>query len=493
MDEKRRKMILAGFLLSVFLFFFFFYTASHPILPSDMDDWAYMYPRRLAVPIWKTWNPIRVFAEVAMPAVSVFSSIVFMPVTGNIFSAMMIGYALCMATAMTALLYGLCCVLQRKQYSILQILFWAGIFLLSHFWIFRTQYQGNDYMLHTVDACTYFFYVIPNLLNVTAVLWLEADPDLGSLHPSGSYLKKSLFLLLAYFCIFSNLWAGMILAAYTGSIMTFYAASAIREKESFQTWFSENSLYLLLLVVWLVSQVFELNGMRANEILGEQDYVGSIMETLNMVPGILKAMNRRYVFTIGVLFVGGFVALLRAKDRATLRTVSIWGLASIFGFLYLVLSCSKVAPAYIRRPDVFYGLFFFCSFIVILAGGAMIRKIPFIKLLLPIALVIILSDCSSPGRTWMECNGHRMSPRIVNNINNDIVKQLKEAEQNGLDSTEIFVPDFEVEENGLYHIKATEIVGETMWKLGVLERNIIVDRIVPSKDKNILLHTGPDR
>lgn len=212
-----------------------------------------------------------------------------------------------------------------------------------------------------------------------------------------------------------------------------------------------------------------------------------------MIPWLLKAMNRRYAFTIGVLFAGGFIALLRAKDRATMRTVSIWGLASVFGALYLVLSCSKVAPNYIRRPDVFYGLFFFCSFIVILAGGAMIRKIPFIKLLLPIALVIILSDCSSPGRTWMECNGHRMSPRIVNNINNDIVKQLKEAEQNGLDSTEIFVPDFEVEENGLYHIKATEIVGETMWKLGVLERNIIVDRIVPSKDKNILLHTGPDR
>ena len=493
MYEKRRKMILLGFLLSVFLFFLLFYTASHPILPSDMDDWAYMYPRRLAVPIWKTWNPIRVFAEVAMPAVSVFSSIVFMPVTGNIFSAMMIGYALCMAAGMTALLYGLCIVLRRKQYTFLQTLFWACFFLLSHFWIFRTQYQGNDYMLRTGDACTYFFYVIPNLLNATAVLWLEADPDLGSLHPLGSYLKKSLFLLLAYFCIFSNIWAGMILAAYIGSILIFHVASAIRGKKSFQTWFSENSLYLLLLTVWLVSQVFELNGMRAHEILEEQNYADNVIKTLNMIPGLLKAMNRRYAFTIGVLFAGGFIALLRAKDRATMRTVSIWGLASVFGALYLVLSCSKVAPNYIRRPDVFYGLFFFCSVIVILAGGAMIRKISFVKLFLPIVLMIILSDCSSPGRTWMECNGHGMSTRIVNNINNDIVKQLKEAEQNGLDSTVIFVPDFEVEDNGLYHIKATEIVGETMWKLGVLERNIIVDRIVPSKDKNILLHTGPDR
>ena len=208
---------------------------------------------------------------------------------------------------------------------------------------------------------------------------------------------------------------------------------------------------------------------------------------LNLVPGILKAMNRRYAYTIGVLFIGGFAVLLRAKDRTVLGTIYKWGRAGIFAFLYLVLSCSKVGADYFRRPDVFYGLFFFGSVIVILAGSEMIRKIPFAKLLLPIALVIILSDCSSPGRTWKECNGLQMHPRIINNINNDIVKQLKEAEQSGMDSTKIFVPDLNAPDNGYYHVLATEIVGETMWKLGVLEKNIVVERIVPSKDKNYLI------
>lgn len=63
-----------------------------------------------------------------------------------------------------------------------------------------------------------------------------------------------------------------------------------------------------------------------------------------------------------------------------------------------------------------------------------------------------------------------ISPRIINNINNDIVSQLRQAEQEGKNSTTIFIPYLEGEDNGLYNVRATEIVGETMWKLGVLER-----------------------
>ena len=42
-------------------------------------------------------------------------------------------------------------------------------------------------------------------------------------------------------------------------------------------------------------------------------------------------------------------------------------------------------------------------------------------------------------------------------------------------------------------MRATEIVGETMWKLGVLERNIVVEYLIPTEEKNILLETSPIR
>ena len=492
MAEKRKKVVLTIFLLLVFLFFFLFYTVCYPILPSDMDDWAYIYPRRMAVPIWKVWNPIRVFAEVGMPAASMISSILFRPLTGNIFTAMMIGYALCMATAMTMLLFLLYKLLQKNKYSVNQIILWSLFFLLSHFWIFRIEYQMNDYMLRTSDACTYFFYVIPNLMNATAVLWLEADPTLRDLRPSnGSYLKKSVFLLFAYFCIFSNIWAGMILAAYLGSVMIFHTVAAIRYKKRLQVWLYENSMLLLLTVIWLVSQFFELNGMRAVDIVEDKPF--EIGRTLAYIPLVIKGMNHRYVFTIGILFVVGATVLLRSGDKEKMPAIYRWGLASILAFLYLILSCAKVGADYIRRPDVFYGLFFLCSILIILTGAVGINRFPVVKVILPLILVIILSDCNSPGKTWRYSNYMGISPRIINNINNDIVNQLKEAELEGKDSTTIYVPDFEVADNGLYSVRATEIIGETMWKLGVLEKNIVVDYIVPSKDKNILLETSPER
>jgi len=490
MLEKRKNTVLTFFLIAVFLFFLLFYTRCYPILPSDMDDWAYIYPRRMAVPIWKVWNPIRVFAEVGMPAVSMMSSVVFMPFTGNVFDAMMIGYALCMAAAMTGLLYFLYKLLQRKKYTMNQIVFWSLFFLLSHFWIFRIDYQMNDYMLRTSDACTYFFYVIPNLMNATAVLWLEADPTLRDLRPSnGSYLKKSVFFLLAYFCIFSNIWAGMILAAYLGSVMFFHTVAAIRNKKRLQVWLAENGMLLLLIVIWLVSQLFEMNGMRAEDIVEDKPF--EIGRTLAYIPLVIKGMNHRYVFTVGILFVVGTAVLLRSGDKEKMPAIYRWGLASILAFLYLILSCAEAGADYIQRPDVFYGLFFLCSILIILTGAEGINRFPLVKVILPLVLVIILSDCNSPGRTWRYSNYMGLPPRIVNNINNDIVSQLRQAEQEGKDSTTIFIPALEGEDNGLYNVRGTEIVGETMWKLGVLERNIVVDYLVPTQEKNYLLETSP--
>lgn len=490
MFGRKRTWVLATFLLAVFLFFLLFFTRAHPILPSNMDDWAYLYPHRSAVPIWKGWNPIRIFAEVGIPAVSMISSFLFMPFTGNIFTALMIGFAISVSMALTGLLLGFCRLLANRTLSDRQVIAWGVFFLLCHFWIFRTEYQGNYYMLWTSDACTYFFYVIPNLMNAAAVLWLETDPELRALPSAGAYGKKALFLLLAYFSIFSNIWASMILAAYVGSRLLFSVAALIRKEKTGKAWLSENATLLLLAAVWLVSQIFELNGMRAGEI--GRNMGTELSRTLSTGLSVLLKMNRRYALTMPVLLAGGLTVMIRSKDRQELRSVVILAVAGVFCLLYLVLSCSKTGASYIRRPDVFYGLFFFGTVTVILAASALIRRVPVLKLILPLTLVIILVDCQSPGRTWREANGQQLSPRIINNINNDIVKQLKAAEAEGKNSVQILLPDFGVPGNWPYSVEAGEVVGETMWKLGVLEKNIIVEAMIPTAEKNSLLQTGPD-
>ena len=488
MNEKRRKIIMAGFLALVFFSFFSFYTIAHPILPTDMDDWDFLCFHRDPVPQWRGWNPSRVFAEVTMPVVSMISRVLFFQVTGNIFTAVMTGFSISVSLVMTGLVFALCRVLRKKGLSVWQVLFWAAFFLLCHFWIFRTDYQNNDYMLRTSDACTYFFYVIPNLLNAAAVLWLEADPGLKRLNPEGQYRKKSLFLLLAYFCIFSNIWASMIMAVYISASMITGLVLSIREKKPLSVFFREHSMFLLLILLWLVAQFFEMNGLRADVI--ERSLSTEFNRTVRAAFEVLKKANRRYLLVECVFFFGGVVALLQSRDRKSVQSFSVWLLACCGALLYLVLSCSKTGARYIRRPDVFYGLFFFVSMLCLQTGVMLLKKVPAVKLLLPLLLAFVLVDCNSTGRTFQESTLLQMSPRIINNINNDIVKQLKEAEQSGKDSTTILVPDFENEFNWPYTPAGKDIIGETMWKLGVVEKNILIDYVQPSKEKNELLSAG---
>ena len=115
MNEKRRKIIMAVFLALVFFSFFSFYTIAHPILPTDMDDWDFLCFHRDPVPQWRGWNPSRVFAEVTMPVVSMISRVLFFPITGNIFTALMTGFSISVSLVMTGLVFALCRMLRKRD------------------------------------------------------------------------------------------------------------------------------------------------------------------------------------------------------------------------------------------------------------------------------------------------------------------------------------------------------------------------------------------
>lgn len=150
----------------------------------------------------------------------------------------------------------------------------------------------------------------------------------------------------------------MILAAYLGSEMIFHTIAVIRNKRRFQVWLSENSMLVLLIAIWLSSQIFELNGMRAVDIVGDKPF--EIGRTIADIPLVLKGMNHRYVFTIVILFAVGVTILLRSGDKEKRLTICRWGVASVLAFLYLILSCGKVGADYVRRPMCFMG-FFSCA------------------------------------------------------------------------------------------------------------------------------------
>lgn len=60
---ERKKSLLAVYMLVIFGATYIFYTQVEPIMVCDPDDWTYISSIRLPIPIWKNWNPSKVFPE----------------------------------------------------------------------------------------------------------------------------------------------------------------------------------------------------------------------------------------------------------------------------------------------------------------------------------------------------------------------------------------------------------------------------------------------
>ena len=143
----KEKIRFYTFVMLVFTFFFVFFFYLHPITLSDTDDWIFLTHHRDAWPVWKGWNPVRIFAEVTIPAISAASAMLFYPITGNIFVSLSIGYAGCVAAAVAGLTTALYIVIRRKNSQLTAI----GIclfFLICHFWIFMA---GRRRRAHTLE------------------------------------------------------------------------------------------------------------------------------------------------------------------------------------------------------------------------------------------------------------------------------------------------------------------------------------------------------
>ena len=78
--KKNKKAVgLFFFGLAVFLIMLAYFTRLHALVLFDTDDWKYASYSRQAVPLWKNWNPTRVFPEIFMSLCYDFASAVFYP------------------------------------------------------------------------------------------------------------------------------------------------------------------------------------------------------------------------------------------------------------------------------------------------------------------------------------------------------------------------------------------------------------------------------
>lgn len=272
----------------------------------------------------------------------------------------------------------------REYIAIMALLF----FILCHFWIFRITNSGNNYMFKTIDACTYFYYVIPNIINCIIVICMINNNYMQIIEKK-EYERISFFAVWLYFGIFSNIWASIITASFVSSNLLFDMVHTIKKhKFNIVNFIKKQSLNFIILIVWLISQIFEINGGRATAI-SSQSYAREIFYTLKTEWNVIKSMNHNFVIFILVLLVCGLYFIIKNKEYDKIIEIVKFSLSFIIIELYLILSCAKTGAWYISRADVFYGKFFFIMMIGILCFTTIINHLKILKSFIPIIIIII--------------------------------------------------------------------------------------------------------
>lgn len=489
MKKLRRETLGTLFLFFlIFLFFLLFFFRVHPIVIFDTDDWGVSHMQRSALPQLHAWNPGKILPEILMPLVTLAGASIFGPLTQDHFLAVSLGYAVTVSLCVTVLAWLLYRMLDKGGTRLALLSF----FLLCHFWIYRKVRSGNLHMLYAANATCYFNYVIPNLLNCALVLWLMHLQRTGKSIQEGfvrlTRPLKALFIMAAYFSIFSNLFSSIITAAYVGTAVLFDLVRTVREKRfSLSRFFKSHLAEAAILLMWACLHLFELSGGRAADFRGEP-FGQNLLRVIASLWTILYSLNLRFFLTALALLVLGGLVILRSRDGRSAYQLAVLFTVFLVTGLYLILCCAKVSGSYLARPDVQYGCFFYGMLILLVCAGAILRKIPRLKPMLPLLLVVILCNCNTPSRTFADPTMGGYSSQACLRFCRDVVQQFTEAEAAGQTQLTLIVPSFPAsEDNFPLALYGGPVISEYLYKMGLTERLLEVSEMEVSPDKNIEL------
>lgn len=486
MEKKHQRLPYAAFFLLIFGFLFLWFSQVHPLIPFDGDDWTYLSYVRMATPIWGDWNPAKVFPEVLYPFFSTIAAFALAPLTGDYIDAQTLMHAVVVSAAITGYLWCFAH-LMRRVFSCSHVT--AGVFtvlfLALHFLVFRTSQENNVHLLHCVSLNCYYNYLLPMLLNASAVMLLLASDKIEVFVKTGRPELRGLFFIVVYLAIFSNLPASGILAAYAGS-RVLLALIRQGKRLKLKPFLEETGLFLGILAIWLVSAVFELSGGRAGAAAG-----GSILAQLHQTCFLLKTVvlesNRLFLGFSGIVVAAALVCMLMSGGVRSLNGK----LASVLGtFListaaltvYMIVLCAAVGPGKITGSEYLFAIYFHILLLVLLALGYLVERFPRLMLALPLLTVVLISGINTNGNTFVEINTRGLPAERCGELSRYLIEQYQQADQAGQQEMILrlpqFTPDPENGDNWPYTLVLADRISNTMYNHGLTSRLIDITPVI---------------
>lgn len=488
--QSMNKYLIPGLAVLVFLVMFFFFYSAHPLVVFDSDDWYYMDYTRHAFLEWGERNPIKVFAEVLMSLCTTIAAFVIKPFMGDFIDSVTLMNALVVSAMITLYVVMFVLLLKKKNSCTEGEAVLSGIlFLIFHFVIFRTDMLDNEHMFWTMNVTCYYHYLIPDMLNCIFVMVMMSGDSVQSFWKPEKYLQKGIFLVLLYMALESNLFSNVIIAAYIGTELLVKLFDLICAKKfKLLNYMRENAFYLLVIVWWLVIQIFELNGQRADQIGADGNFFVNVNQAVHIMYAELRNMNgifMKFVFVVVLLAI--ILMIYNHKlglDKNFMKKIIPVCIACVLTAVYIILVCGKAGAGYVARKDVLFGIVFYFFIIVMMCIWYICNYFNRVKVLLPLITVILFFEIQTTLGTFKESNVLNINPEICVAIDKDIINQCQKAEAKGEDGLILYVPDFHTDDNWPAATYANAFIGGVTHKYGLTHKLMNILQIVPDNSKN---------
>ena len=496
---KKAMVARSLFLLFAAVALLFFYIYAHPLYIYDVDDWTYITFSRHAIPSAHEWNPTRILPETIMPLSALIGVDVIMPFTGDYIHSIGVAFAIVLVLFILFYLFNLGEAI-KKTFGLKEgaVIFLTAAFLLMHFVVWKSKLTGTPHMLHGGNVTCFFFYLIPELLNATLVMWLMANKT-GNKEAGKkrNVVHTGLMFLVFYLALNSNLFHSIILASFAGANILRSIIRRLRDKgkkeektghsKSFG-FIRQNAIWIAIIVIWIIVHLFEMNGGRAG--MANAGSVGfPVGETIKILLSSLSGIKVTFLICVAGLVGIALVILLTRKIKRTERdsldeqigsNMILLVVSFVTTLVYLILLCTKVSPDYIGNTNVQISFLFWIVLMTLLCFGYIIARYPKMAVILPLFVFIMIFET-------MVCSGKYeniyMDAATVKALDENIINQVKEAESNGLQNADVFIPEHPSPDWPLPVSYGGERIANSLYKHGIIKSPMKIT-LVPAREIN---------
>lgn len=475
--NKHHDIILnVVFYAIIFLVYIVFYGIIHPVVPFDSDDWLFISTTRHPYPSLELWNPTKLLPECLEPIIALAATYFLAPIFGDHLTAWIFANAATISAFITLYLYSAHKLIERKFHlSSLCNFVILIFFILLHFWVLRAFPSDNDYLWYSHDANCYYNYTIPNLLCASIVMWLMRHTE-----PIELTKTKGIFLLFSlYWALCSNLYSTVILIAYIGAHLTLdLIRRDHKEARWLRNYIHRNWFFLSIIALWLIVQIFESCGKRANAYGGLfTPFLSSLITTIKTL--IHTKINHKFCF-FSVSFLLAYCIMHRKKTGSFFPQMHTGGFAIpsalILSLSYLILLSSRVEPSYIGKGEVIFAFAFFYLFLVLLCICYLCSHFRMTKVFIPFMIAVAFFDMNQNERVFRDIQfEYGWDAKACIEFDRKLIQKVQWEESLGRDTVIIKVPKFEDDDNWPLCPSLSPLLSNALYKHNIIQRKMTIE------------------